>query len=91
MYNNETNEKTLIKVIRQEIAKSAKIFADAAKQPVYTNKEMMKMLDISSKTLKKYRDNGYLGFTQYDDKFFYSSEDLAHFLSASYYPPFATQ
>ena len=83
--------KTNSQITNDENTVNVDAIAAMLTKPFYTNKEMMKMLDISSKTLKKYRDNGYLGFTQYDDKFFYSSEDLAHFLSASYYPPFATQ
>ena len=28
-------------------------------KPLYTNKEMMKMLDCNDKTLRKYRNDGY--------------------------------
>lgn len=49
-------------------------------KPVYTNSEMMELLDIDPKTLKKYRDDGLLGFTHPGDKYFYSYQDLLDFL-----------
>ena len=60
-----------------------KILANALK------KEMHELLDVHPKTLKKYRDNGWIGFTQYDDKFYYSSADLQHFLNYRHEIPFA--
>ena len=50
---------------------------------------MLELLDVHPKTLKKYRDNGWIGFTQYDDKFYYSSADLQHFLNYRHEIPFA--
>ena len=50
-------------------------------KPVYTDKDMMEMLHIDRKTLKKYRDEGLLSYTHPYDKYHYSHEDLQHFLA----------
>ena len=49
-------------------------------KPVYTNKEMIKLLDVDAKTLKKYRDEGLLGFSHPYDKYYYTHQDLVKFL-----------
>lgn len=57
--------------------------------PVYTNKTIMDLLDINTTTLKKYRDQGLLGYSRIDDKFFYSAKDVYAFLKNTHYDPFA--
>ena len=49
-------------------------------KPVYTTKEMLKLLDVDPKTLKKYRDEGLLSSTHPYDKHFYTHQDLMNFL-----------
>lgn len=49
-------------------------------KPVYTNGEVMEMLGVNFNTLKKMRDSGELGYTQYGCRFFYSLEDLQGFM-----------
>lgn len=63
------------------------------KKAVYTNKEMMQLLDVDAKTLKKYRDEGLLGFSHPYDKYFYSHRDLENFLMNKNirYEPFNTK
>lgn len=50
-------------------------------KPVYTDRDMMEMLQIDRKTLKKYRDEGLLSYSHPYDKYFYSHDDLQHFLA----------
>ena len=47
---------------------------------VYTEKEMMELLHIDRKTLKKYRDEGLISYTHPFDKYYYSRDDLQSFL-----------
>ena len=54
--------------------------ASSNEKPVYTNKEMMQLLDVDAKTLKKYRDEGLLGFSHPYDKYYYTHQDLEKFL-----------
>ena len=50
-------------------------------KPVYTDKDIMEMLHIDRKTLKKYRDEGLIGYTHPHDKYFYSHQDLMDFMA----------
>lgn len=52
----------------------------SAHKPVYTNSELMKLLDTSTATIKKWRDAGLLGYSQVGDTYFYSKEDVEAFL-----------
>ena len=47
---------------------------------MYTNKEMLEILDISSATLKKWRNYGYIGYSQVGSTYYYSAKDLEEFL-----------
>lgn len=48
---------------------------------VYDNKSLMEKLHIKDKLLKKLRDNGYLGYSRYGDKYWYTQEDVDNFSS----------
>ena len=57
---------------------------------LYTNKEMRELLNVNDKTLRWYRNDGKLGYSQIGNKFFYTDKDLNEFLannhmSAYYY------
>ena len=67
--------------------------ASTNEKPVYTNKDMMQLLGVSAKTLKRYRDDGLLGFSHPRDKFFYTYQDLENFLMNKNirYEPFNTK
>jgi len=58
------------------------------KKFVYTNKEMMSLLGIETKLLKKYRDTGKLGYHQENDKYWYTQTDLELFLGKNHYPAY---
>ncbi|MBO7071804.1 MAG: helix-turn-helix domain-containing protein [Bacteroidales bacterium] len=46
----------------------------------YTNHDMMEMFSITAPTLRKWRNEGELSYTQIGDKFYYSAEDIKQFL-----------
>lgn len=52
-------------------------------KPVYTNKDLMYLLGIKSERLRKFRDNGYLGYVRYpcSDKIWYTKKNLEDFLN----------
>lgn len=68
-----------VKKAIDEMKQSQIIKSDNAK-PVYTTKEMLELLDVDHKTLKKYIDNGLLSSTHPFDKRFYTYQDLMAFL-----------
>lgn len=59
------------------------------KQPLYTNKTLLDLLQINQRTLKRYRDEGYIGFSKVGDKFYYTADDVKKFLSKNHNEPFA--
>ena len=79
---------------RNDIARQLERLADEVKdlkmglsahKPVYTNAELMKLLDTSTATIKKWRDAGLLGYSQVGDTYFYSKEDVDEFLLCIYH------
>ena len=38
------------------------------------------MLDCTEKTLRKYRNDGYLGYSKVGDKYYYTADDIYLFL-----------
>ena len=65
---------------------------DLPEQPsrVYSNKEVMDMLGVKDKYMKKLRDNGYIGYSREGDKYWYSQKDVDDFLNRFHYDAFAT-
>ncbi len=50
---------------------------------VFTNADIMNLLDIKEERLRKFREKGYLGYTKYEgsDKFWYTQKDVQAFLN----------
>lgn len=79
-----------LKEIRHEMKELKKGMAHAAK-PFYTNQEAMEIFGVCSPTLKRWRDSGLLGYSQFDNTYFYSKEDIENFLASIHYKAFAAQ
>lgn len=56
---------------------------------IYDNQSLMKTLNVSSAYLKKLRDEGYISFSRYGDKYWYTKSDVERFLSRFHYEDFA--
>ena len=54
-------------------------------KPLYTNKVMMKMLDCNDKTLRKYRNDGYLSYVRVGDKIYYTVDDICQFIKNNHF------
>lgn len=63
-------------------------FKDQGRKILYTNKEMLELLRVNNATLKKYRDDGYLGYSKIGDKYFYSMPDIQAFLRNTHNEPY---
>ena len=87
MLNNEEVIET-ISELTQEI-KELKNQLRLQRKPLYTNKEMMEMLDVSSATLKKWRNQGLLGYTQIGSSYFYSPNDVMEFMDKNHYEAYS--
>ena len=56
-------------------------------RPIYLfhNKSLQEYLGVNHRLLAKYRNDGYLGYTQIGEKFFYTQEDVEKLLKSNYY------
>lgn len=55
--------------------------ASSIAKPIYTNKDLMEMLNVKDNTLRFYRGQGYLGYTKYNDKIWYTQKDVLDFIN----------
>ena len=77
-YINNYIDKTIEKKIGEMFDRLQRVSDN--KKVVYTNKDMMQMLGVDPRTLKKYRDEGLLGYSHPYDKYYYTQQDLDRFL-----------
>ena len=73
--------KTNSQITNEENIVNVDAIAAMLTKPFYTNKEMMKMLDCNDKTLRKYRNDGYLSYVRVGDKIYYIDN---YFLQVGY-------
>lgn len=73
----------------QELNKQVQELNNRQNKTIYTNKEMMELLDASSATLKKWRDEGELSFSLIGATYYYSTKDIEDFLKNHHYDAFA--
>lgn len=76
-----------VKLVKREIKEIRRQIAADAK-PLYSNKEMMEVFDVSTDTLKIWRDEGLLGYSKAGNTYLYSKEDVAEFLRLTHYDAF---
>jgi hypothetical protein len=58
------------------------------KEVIFDSQSLMEMLNVSKSTLQKMRDEGYLGFSQVNGKFFYRQLDVNEMIEKNYKPAF---
>ena len=58
-------------------------------KPIYTNESLMELLGVGKDLIRKYRDDGDIGYTNIGDKYWYTSDDVMDFLKKHHRKPFA--
>ena len=58
-------------------------------KPSYTNEEVLDMFGVSNPTLRKWRRDGLLGYSQVGTIYLYSQQDIAEFLQKHHIEAFA--
>ena len=58
------------------------------KEVIFDSQELMQLLNISKSTLQKLRDDGQIGFSQVNGKFYYRQFDINEMIEKNYKPPF---
>lgn len=56
---------------------------------VYNNEALKQLLGVQDKLIKKYRDDGVLGFSKVGDKFWYTQDDVDQFFKNIHNDPYA--
>ena len=88
--NKKQSEREILEEILQTLTEQKKTLEMIVPNPlrIYNNKEIMELLGVKDKYLKKLRDNGYLGFSREGDKYWYTQKDVDCFLHSFHYEPF---
>ena len=88
--NKKQSEREILEEILLTLTEQKKTLEMIVPNPlrIYNNKEIMELLGVKDKYLKKLRDNGYLGFSREGDKYWYTQKDVDCFLHCFHYEPF---
>ena len=88
--NKKQSEREILEEILQTLTEQKKTLEMIVPNPlrIYNNKEIMELLGVKDKYIKKLRDNGYLGFSREGDKYCYTQKDVDCFLRSFHYEPF---
>ena len=79
-----------IKALRIELEKVNEWLSKGrVEKRIFSNADILEMLQIKTSTMRKYRDEGYLGYSKVGDKYFYTVDDVNRFLEKSHNEPFA--
>lgn len=96
-YNDDMNEDICLSDILKSInglrkeVRLVKASIVAEHKAAYTNQEVMEMFQISSATLKKWRDMGLIGYTLVGTVYLYSKGDIDKFLDDNHFSSYSTK
>lgn len=90
LIDNETMNKLFlsIEVLNKQVKELSKK-SNVAEKEIYTNSEIRELLGVQDKLIRKYRDEGKLGFHKEGDKFWYTKKDILQFLSHNHCEAYA--
>lgn len=77
-----------IEVLNKQVKELSKK-SNIAEKEIYTNSEIRELLGVQDKLIRKYRDEGKLGFHKEGDKFWYTKKDILQFLSHNHCEAYA--
>ena len=72
----------------RELKKQVKELSSTKPKTIYNNDSIKLLLGIQDKLLRKYRDEGMLGYYRVGDKYWYSQDDVDKFLAKYHRPAF---
>lgn len=78
-----------LSILTEEIRTARKDMSNHDTYQLYTNKTLLELLQVNTTTLRKYRDEGMIGFSKIGDKYYYTAADVDKFLKSRHYEPFA--
>lgn len=87
--NSEVEFYTTLTTTLQELTLQVQRLNTRQNKSIYTNKEMMELLNASSATLKKWRDEGELSFSVIGATYYYSKKDVEDFLNNHHFEAYS--
>ena len=90
LIDNETMNKLFlsIEVLNKQVKELSKK-SNVAEKEIYTNSEIRELFGVQDKLIRKYRDEGKLGFHKEGDKFWDTKKDILQFLSHNHCEAYA--
>lgn len=88
------NEKSITETLNQILLllqSQEERIAALCSSPLYDNKALMALLGIKDRCLKRFRDNGLLGYSRHGDKYWYTQADVDRFLAHCHFAPFGAK
>lgn len=58
---------------------------------VYTVEKLADLFGVSERTIRRYREDGYLSYTKVGDKYYFSDDDVREFLMKNHFDSFRKQ
>jgi hypothetical protein len=58
-------------------------------KPSYTTEDVLEIFGVSQPTLRKWRNEGLIGYSQVGSTFCYSPDDITNFLKSNHYDAYA--
>lgn len=66
--------------LREEVKNLRQMLKDSVNK-IYTEKQLQELLGVGDKTLRSYRANGLISYSQIGNKFFYRQSDIDNLLT----------
>jgi glycerol kinase len=85
----EEAEKILKRIDEQVALIAAKMKVDGKLNPedvFFDNQEMLRVMNISKRTLQDWRDSGYIAYSQLGNKIYYTLADIQKLMKENYNP-----
>jgi hypothetical protein len=80
---------TLLRTVQthENMIESLRKDFDCGHKVAYSTRELSKTLDVSSQTIKKWRNAGMIGYSKIGSIYFYSDKDVRDLLSRVHHDP----
>lgn len=83
-----TNIKNSLDELKQEVLNfKAQLYLNS--KPTYTTEEVLKLFGVTAPTLRKWRNEGLIGYSQIGSTFLYSQQDIDNFLKSNHNDAYA--
>ena len=86
---NQTNEYQTFIDVMTRLSEVVSKLTDPPQKTIYSNQELSKFLEVSTRTLQNWRDRGMIGYSKVGKNIFYKLSDVLDMLNKYHQQPFA--